>query len=306
MDAKSLLRAKKAEARITHVYAAYNASGVLRCSICAIPVKQWDAHLLTKQHRQSVAREKAQQQKAVAVAAQTKSSKRPLADNDTGSSSNIGESSKRAKVLPPKTQVEPRDDEEDQDEDGPSLPAGFFSSGKRPKSTSPSRSRSRSPDNQGQASAGPSTRAEPTGDTELDDFLSSLNDDAPVPTATTSKQGVASTTTATANGKRKTYKEVIPSQTSYEAAPVRIAPPDESAPAAEEEEPEESEQEKKERLEREEREEIVARLEEEERAQEDADSRVASLKARMEMLKKRREAKSKGLPNTKTKGTNGA
>jgi hypothetical protein len=37
MDARSLLRAKKAESRIDHPYAAYSATGQLRCSICAIP-----------------------------------------------------------------------------------------------------------------------------------------------------------------------------------------------------------------------------------------------------------------------------
>ena len=37
MDARSLLRAKKAEARIEHPYAAYNAAGQLRCSVCAAP-----------------------------------------------------------------------------------------------------------------------------------------------------------------------------------------------------------------------------------------------------------------------------
>jgi zinc finger protein 830 len=37
MDAKSLLRAKKAGARIDHPYATYSAAGQLRCSICAVP-----------------------------------------------------------------------------------------------------------------------------------------------------------------------------------------------------------------------------------------------------------------------------
>ena len=37
MDARSLLRAKKAEARIAHPYASYSAAGQLRCTICAIP-----------------------------------------------------------------------------------------------------------------------------------------------------------------------------------------------------------------------------------------------------------------------------
>jgi hypothetical protein len=37
MDARSLLRAKKAEGRIEHPHATYTAAGQLRCSICAIP-----------------------------------------------------------------------------------------------------------------------------------------------------------------------------------------------------------------------------------------------------------------------------
>ena len=37
MDARSLLRAKKADVRINHPYATYTASGQLRCSICAVP-----------------------------------------------------------------------------------------------------------------------------------------------------------------------------------------------------------------------------------------------------------------------------
>ena len=37
MDAKSLLRAQKAQAKIEHPYASYSASGVLKCSICAVP-----------------------------------------------------------------------------------------------------------------------------------------------------------------------------------------------------------------------------------------------------------------------------
>ncbi|OCF62111.1 hypothetical protein L486_01778 [Kwoniella mangroviensis CBS 10435] len=290
MDAKSLLRAKKAESRITHPYAAYNNAGILRCSICAVPVKQWDAHLMTKQHRQSVAREKAEQEKA--LKAKTKS-KRPLSqsadiDGQGQGQGQPGESSKRAKTQP--THNEEDDDEDESGRRVGGLPAGFFSSSNQPKPLS----RSPSPE--------PQQSLQPTGDTELDDFLSSLNDDTPSSTAPITAQSQ----TKQINGKRKTYKEIIPSQTSYEAGPVRIAPPtkdDQKDAVQEEEEPEESEQERKDRLEREEREEIVRRLEEEERAQEDADSRVASLKARMEMLKKRREAKGN---KPKSANTNGA
>ncbi|WWC92673.1 uncharacterized protein L201_007632 [Kwoniella dendrophila CBS 6074] len=297
MDAKSLLRAKKAEARINHPYAAYNSAGVLRCSICAVPVKQWDAHLLTKQHRTSVQREKAEQQK-LAQAKLKSNSKRSL---PVEASANNGQSPKRSKII----QKEENDDDDDDDEEGAGtggLPAGFFSSGNRPKSPSPSP--------EPETTAGPSIPSktvppEPTGDSELDDFLSSLNNDDTAPTVIST---TATKQQQSKGGIRKTYKEIIPSQTAYEAAPVKIIQPDQQQQTEEPEEEEESEQERKERLEREEREEIVRRLEDEERAQEDADSRVASLKARMEMLKKRREAKlGKSIPKDKsTTDTNGA
>lgn len=37
MDAKALLRAQKAAAKVQHPYASYNASGQLRCIVCAVP-----------------------------------------------------------------------------------------------------------------------------------------------------------------------------------------------------------------------------------------------------------------------------
>ncbi|WWD20409.1 hypothetical protein CI109_104885 [Kwoniella shandongensis] len=273
MDARSLLRAKKAEARISHPYAAYNAAGVLRCSICAVPVKQWDAHLLTKQHRTSVAREKAEQEKA--------RSKRAAEDSAGGG----GKRARTAQTAVPQ--------EEEEEEDGPAgLPAGFFSSGNRPTvavtSDEPGPSSAPAPSVAAAAAPVPAQ----TGDAELDDFLSSLNSDVDTPSTST----IAVPPTAASKRKIATYKEVIPGQASYEAAPVRIIPaeenPDGQGGGAEAEtEPEETEAERRARLEREEREDIVARLEEEERAQEDADSRVTMLKQRMEMLKKRREAK---------------
>ncbi|ODO03580.1 zinc finger protein 830 [Cryptococcus wingfieldii CBS 7118] len=266
MDAKSLLRAKKAEARITHPYATYNASGVLRCSICAVPaVKQWDAHLLTKQHRTSVAREKAEKEKAERV-------KRPRGDE-------AEPSSKRPKVQP-------------QPSTGPSnLPAGFFSAGNAPPPQEPE------PEPEVEMSA-PVVPPPKTGDADLDDFFASLADDTPAPVSSTA----APPTAATQAARRKTYQEdLIPGQASYEAAPVRNVPKEEEA--AQEPEEEETEGERKERLEREEREEIVQRLEDEERAQEDADSRVTALKQRMELMKKKREARA----NAKGKGkANGA
>ena len=66
------------------------------------------------------------------------------------------------------------------------------------------------------------------------------------------------------------------------------------APVQEEEPKEETEEEKQRRKEQEERELIMDRLIEEERAQEEADERVGLLKAKVEAMKRMREAKKAG------------
>lgn len=60
-DARSLLRVKRQEARISHPLATYNNAGQLRCSICGTMVKfasAWEGHLGSKAHRLNVARVK--------------------------------------------------------------------------------------------------------------------------------------------------------------------------------------------------------------------------------------------------------
>ncbi|EIW71422.1 hypothetical protein TREMEDRAFT_22984, partial [Tremella mesenterica DSM 1558] len=264
MDARSLLRAKKAEARIDHPYASYSSAGQLRCSICAIPVKQWEAHLVTKQHRQSVQREREAQAKAAAK-------KRPSEETS------LSESAKRARF------EQPQVDEEDEEEEGPSgLPEGFFSSTNKP-------SVELEPSINGVEEVGINlTLPKATGDAELDDFLASLSEPQPeIEPSNLIENGEGSTKRKPV---RASYKETEDAQVSYQAAPVLIGRAEGEEPE-EEEEPEESEAEKRARIAQEEREEIMGRLEEEERAQEDADARVIHLKQRMEMLKKRREAK---------------
>ncbi|BEJ13518.1 hypothetical protein CspHIS471_0306920 [Cutaneotrichosporon sp. HIS471] len=256
MDAKSLLRAKKAGSRIQHPYASYSAAGQLRCSICAVPVKQWDAHLLTKAHRQSVAREK---KEAAAV------QKKRAAEDEAESSS------KRAKIS----------NTEDGEEEGRSkLPAGFFSAGNQPQPQ----------EDEGEEEEEKEKEKQPEADAELDAFLASLND-GPGSAGTTAAPAPVR---APAQRKRRTYKE--PEEdgvTSYSAAPQLVKDKNEEEREATPES-EETEAERRARLAREEREEVLARLEEEQRAQEDADARVDALKARMEALKKRREARGAG------------
>lgn len=217
-------------------------------------VKQWDAHLLTKQHRTSVAREKAEREKS-------ERAKRPRPETEVVA----GSSSKRPKVT---QQPQPPSGEDSYDEDdGPSsLPAGFFSANRR------------GPEPKSEASASPSPSTAPgpaiaarTGDAELDDFLASLAEDSSAPDASAVAAPPTAISQAQANNvtKRKTtYKQdIIPGQASYEAAPVRIVQAGEEQQEEQKEEPEESEAERRERLQREEREDIMARLEEEERAQ---------------------------------------
>ncbi|KAG8840995.1 hypothetical protein FRB91_005456, partial [Serendipita sp. 411] len=63
-DVRALLKAKAQERskRISHPLAAYNASGQLRCTLCALIVKDneiaWSGHLGSKGHRTNVGRQK--------------------------------------------------------------------------------------------------------------------------------------------------------------------------------------------------------------------------------------------------------
>jgi len=53
-DVRALLKAKRQEVRITHLYAAYGANGALRCTLCNTAIKSasaWERHLGTKMHR---------------------------------------------------------------------------------------------------------------------------------------------------------------------------------------------------------------------------------------------------------------
>lgn len=228
-------------------------------------MKQWDAHLLTKQHRTSLAREKALQAKAAKRAAPDpsggSSAKRARIDSQSGSAAG------------PAEPAVDEDGDADADDGRPAgLPAGFFSAGNRPSTVADDDegdASGRAGGSSGSKTSIPPAKPEPTGDAELDDFLASLEDDAPA-----DLDGAQPTAGAPAViQKKKGYKSSstldTPGVASYAAAPVLLnATTDESeAGTGEPAEPEETEEEKRERLAREEREEIMDRLEDEERAQ---------------------------------------
>jgi len=229
-------------------------------------VKQWDAHLLTKQHRASVTREKTS-------AAQSKV-KRPAEGEATNSES------KRARTAGASEEVVRSS----------ILPAGFFSSGsgptivadeddeeeEEPVKAGPSKTvkapTTATTTTTVPASSAPTTTGQ-TGDVELDSFLASLAEPDPEPSTSeavaitpATAPTAAAQKTATTKKATSTYRDIIPGQASYEAAPVRNIPKDQEV-AEVEPEVQESEAEKRARIAREEREDIMDRLEEEERAQ---------------------------------------
>lgn len=209
-------------------------------------MQQWDAHLLTKQHRTSVAREKATQAEQSAKATAKRSA--------STVEERVGSSSKKARL-----EAAVQEGNEDDDEDVPRLPAGFFSEPSAGPSHAPGPS-STTTAPAPTASTGPSTTQGPD-DPELDDFFASLAE--PEGEDMDASGSVALGEGARTAGRMDDDERGV---ASYEAAPVRNVVGEE-AEAEPEPAEEESEQERRARLAREEKEEIMDRLAEEERAQ---------------------------------------
>lgn len=210
-------------------------------------MKQWDAHLLTKQHRTSAARERALEIKAKEAKEAKEAKGKRAAVEDVSSSSGP---SKRKRV-------DNQDGEESDDDAAGQLPAGFFSAG-NPASTS-SNAKIKDSESIPEEEAEPPA---PTGDAELDDFLASLSG----PTEETTAAPTISTGAAKPAKPGSSYRSKGElGVASYEAAPVRLVQEEQAEVAPEE--PEETEAERRARIAREEKEEIMDRLEEEQRAQ---------------------------------------
>lgn len=209
-------------------------------------VTQWTAHVSSKQHRASFAREKEEERKradkkrAAATAGPSDGKKRKV---DGGSSAAA------AAVAAP----------------AGNLPAGFFAD---PAAAPPARSLT-PPQVAPPAVAAPAMAPVEEVDGEFDAFLASI---AAAP--------------GTAAGDKPSNEHEVEGQTTFSSAPVLVLPPSAEELVAQQKVEEESEADRKRRLEREEREEIVARLEEEEQAQEEAFERVDRMKERLRALKK--------------------
>ncbi|RXW15920.1 hypothetical protein EST38_g9928 [Candolleomyces aberdarensis] len=284
-DARSLLKAKRQEARISHPYATYTPSDQLKCSVCGLIIKHasaWEGHLGSKAHRTAVTQARARQQqhqeeleRATANASlndDTESSSHPTKRKASVSNEDVeakkprrtgGESSSGfpADFFSDPTRSLPvsNDDDDEEEEEG----------GDDAMAVDPSSSGSK-------ATTGPKSAV----DEEYERFQREL---LQMQSASASVDKAEAFARATVAGEEELFTEKDMQISGGLGAAVQ----EEESAVTEEE----TEEQKRARKEQEERELIMDRLLEEERLQEDADLRVATMKARMEALKKKREAR---------------
>ena len=206
--------------------------------------------MLTKQHRTSVQREKAQQAKAQQAAA-----KRQRVEAESSASA-----AKKVRIEEPEPEPESEAAIPEASSSKSALPAGFFSD----PSQQPALDDDEEEEDNDDVKDVPLPKE--TGDAELDDFFASLSA-PPVDSVQDSAEPVASKA-ASRRRLKELDQEEFDAQTTYSSAAVRTDAPAGSERAVNAPVPvEETEAEKRERIAREEKEEIMSRLLEEERAQ---------------------------------------
>ena len=268
-QARALLKAKRQEARVDHPYASYNNSGQLKCSICGTVVKHasaWEGHIGSKAHRTNIIRLR-EEEKLKQVQVQHY-------DDDVEHGEEIEETvlSKR------KASDEDASDDSHSDkklklaEAAKGFPADFFSDPSR----APVLLSDDSENEEGSPSTIPQRPDAPKTDVDLEyerfqrELLSVADPVETFKRATIAAEPVA--------------------------APENVGFPvkHEDVPMEGTADPNENELRKKQ--EQDEKELIMDRLLEEERAQEDADTRVLLLKNKIELMRrKRQEAKANKL-----------
>ncbi len=262
-DVRALLKAKRQEARITHPYATYNATGQLRCTVCCAVVKHasaWEGHLGSKQHRTNVARmreeERQQREKEEAAAA----------------AEAAASAKRKAPAQELEAHVEKRRRVDEPPQGAPDVfPQDFFSD--------PSRapvllSDDSDEEEEGTGDQTSSTQPAPGSkdtvvDLEYERFQRELLTISVDPTEAYDRATVAAEPVLAS-----VDIEGFPSAPEVPAAPEPDQP---------------TEAEIRQKREQEERELIMDRLMDEERAQEDADTRVQLLKTKLEALRRKRE-----------------
>ena len=269
-DVRALLKAKRQEARIQHPYASYTSNGQLRCTACETVIRQasaWAGHVGSKVHRENVARERISR---VGGQETTKATGKRKVESDNGLDGEVNPTTE-----PKKRKVTPEGSPKPTREHPDAFPSDFFSD--------PSRAPIRSTDDDSSDEDNDSVQIQPAAahdsiDLEWRRFQQEMLTSAPAP----------------ADRQRETFKratvfaepELLPEN--VHGLPTH-EPPNSDIFVAE---VPKNEEETRKMKEVEEKELIMDRLLEEERAQEEADAKVALLKGRLGALKKKRnEAK---------------
>lgn len=276
-DVRALLKAKREEARITHPYAAYNPSGQLKCTVCSTVIKHasaWEGHLGSKAHRTNIIhlreeekrRQQAQEQEQTPHLEDSRSPeptrKRKPGEDQTQSN---GDSGKKRKVdaasQPPQASSSPSS----------LFPQDFFSDPSRgPVPSSYSDDEDEEEGKPATEKPNPPAAATSGVDEEYERFQRELLSNSVDPTEAYDRATI-------------TAEPVLASTQIAGFPPTTI----DDAP---EEPPQLTEEEVRQKREQEERELIMDKLLAEERAQEDADTRVQLMKTKLENLRKKREA----------------
>ncbi|KAJ3516550.1 hypothetical protein NLJ89_g1060 [Agrocybe chaxingu] len=290
-DVRALLKSKRQEARISHPYATYTTSGQLKCSICASIVKHasaWEGHLGSKAHRTNILRLREEERRRQDVLLAKEREAEQLEEQEGEEEEElVPQEVKGKRKSPSSVEADGSHVDKKRKVDGAqpalpkaassssSFPADFFSD---PNHAPVLLSEVDEDEDEDKPPAEPtkSKSQEPTSvvDLEYERFQREL---------------LASAATADPS-------ETFARATVY-AEPVIVSTETAGLPAGAggavevQQAPEPTEEEIRLKKEQEERELIMDRLLEEERAQEDADTRVQMLKNKLEGLRKRREAK---------------
>lgn len=267
-DVRALLKAKRQEARVNHPLASYTTNGQLRCIACGTIVKHassWEGHVGSKTHRMNAVKLREEEQRRAARAEEEAAKTKRKADDSSPEPDLPTVESKRRRMYieASKAQAAPKRTNE--------FPADFFSNPVQvpPPPDSDEEGAEEGADNNAAVSSAPAPSS--TIDSEWEKF----------------QQAVLNPPDEHDAYERATvFAEPVPASDVPEGFPLQQG----DGPAANDED-ELTEEQKRQRKEQEERELIMDRLMEEERAQEEADAKVAMLKNRLEALRKQREAK---------------
>ncbi|KAG6843889.1 hypothetical protein H0H87_011960 [Tephrocybe sp. NHM501043] len=292
-DVRALLKAKRQEARITHPFAAYTSAGQLRCSACSAPVKHasaWEGHIGSKVHRTNVARmreeERRQQEQAERDAeahAAAEAAKQRSEETTNG----------KRKAAEEEDSDDDRDMEVDSNDTNSGakrrrvgsapgrFPADFFSD----PSHAPIPSQ---PDSDDEDASG-------EGPIQTDGLEPLKGPPSAIDLEYERFQREMLGPAATQTDKRDTYERATvmaePELAETDETPGGFPTQDQQMDVDAEKEKQSEEELARRQKEQDERELIMDRLMDEERAQEEADQRVSTMKARLEALKQKRGAR---------------